>query len=287
MSASAYRGLFRSSRHLGGIPEVTQEGLEPRPGGEWAASLPGDARVSLAADVFLYEAIDLDPADPAQVWKFSEALAHNVCEVWLDPRWTDVYDSAEGSWNRYARDLAPFSRAMGVQPVSARDLDQSLGFLHVSEVALRQSVLRDLADALRAQEAGEVGSLRPRWQQSFRMANVALSRFAPHFEAVHDGAGIEWGIADGDWIGDRLPTPTGFQVAVLQAHDRAASGLGAKRCARPACGRIYFTQRGRGKFSEAESHRRVDSIYCSASCAKRVGNQAWRERKRAARRAGE
>lgn len=76
------------------------------------------------------------------------------------------------------------------------------------------------------------------------------------------------------------PTPTTYEVAVLQLAQLATQERQVKRCANARCSNVFALQRGRRKYDETAGH--VSGVrFCSARCAKAQSERDRRARRKA------
>jgi hypothetical protein len=234
-------------------------------------------RVDLPADVFLYEASSVDLTSADSVWRLSEALACNV----VPHDGSRFSDMGCTRWTEYVELVTPYAERLGLSftPADAEARIMDAGQVHVAEVAARGAVLQRLGQLVTVQMTVDVDDepalerLLETFAPGLEFASAALTRYAPRFVLSTEG-GSTFGV-------DRMES--GYQAAVLQALSRVVGSTEPKFCARQGCGRAFYAQRGRAAFSERESHRRSDAIYCSANCAKRAATQEYRKRQRAAK----
>ncbi len=233
-------------------------------------------RLELVPDVFLYEAAMGDITSRDDVWGFAAAL-HGSVVPWSGYRFADV--NVE-DWRDYLNLLGPYADALESPLQPRRDVARmKSGRVHVAEVAVRQQLLRDLSALVTGDwQTGDVDM----WdrQESLDRATAALRAFSPSFGLTMRSEAFDVA-RSGTEIGVRFSHPSGYQVAVLQAFNRATSGVQPRICARQPCGRRFYAQRDRATHAESESHRRSDAIYCSKACARRAAQKAYADRKRA------
>lgn len=255
--------------------------------------------VDLPNDVAFHEVADTDATDGDSLLGLATSLQWNVVPV-FGYRWRDVIDETTGSplahpFDAYVETMNHASSALGLGEITKDELKRSVPIrprtrsdlgagrdplhvaqsVHIAEIARRvwvlQLILKALAGRIEVTDTATTPEfpaipdrLNPTWLEL--MSGPPLGRFSP---ALLFGGG------------PRLSEATSLEVAALQIYNAVVKEFGFKTCAR--CGRTFSRQRGRAKYTEDESHRRSDAMYCSKECAQRAASESYRQRKKAGR----
>lgn len=235
------------------------------------------------ADLYLYEAQDVDLADASALVDFT-ANHGRMAAMWLD-------DLPPNSRRAIAIHAAEHRRSWAASEGPTR--------VHVDEIGWRIRVLRQLGRHAVAYARGDYEAdvwpdmqqwydtnrdmirltggdpdepdMRRRatewhaWDNFTHLANAALRPF--HVRVYVDSGNPDFNLGDAH--------PSLYSCAVLQVVNAVARQAEYRRCA--ACDRLFERQRGRSTHYSRSS----GVIYCSASCANAQAQRAWRQRNRA------
>lgn len=256
---------------------VREVALHEGASGEWlhVVDLAPRGHSEMPPDFYLREAMEVDPADIADVMGFVSRWG-----VPVDPQNRDIRQSSDlERWARESFTLADENTLEEGRAIAAVELGlipaerlslrlvERPELYHERKVAIARAInLAEVTTRLHRMIAFcqvVIGSAQSTVDE-FSDLNAALATFAP-------------AVVPRRYAKALIPEPTVYTVCALQIANDVLDGANFHTCQNETCGRTFTKQRGRAQYN---AHRTLGVMYCTKECAKAQAQRELRRRRR-------